>query len=123
MLLSWHMVKQAQEKPLQWRDSSIIPWIHKEVSYQDPLRRSSNTSRIAPTKVKHNSLFERVIYKSIMKLSVTLFVLTEITYISEKTKNEECSLMDCQNGQSGIQVRFLVSFREVRNSEGQLLQR
>jgi len=72
---------------------------------------------------KHNSLSVLVTCRSTMKWSVTLFVLTGITCILGRTRNEECSLMGYRNGQSGIQVRFLVSFREVRNSEEQLQQR
>lgn len=43
---SWHMVKQVQEKPLQWRVLNTIAMILKEALFQELLKKFSNTFRM-----------------------------------------------------------------------------
>lgn len=66
MLQSWHMDKLEQARPSQWRGLNIIAMIHNVVSYQEQLKKYSDTSQVEPMS-QQPSWCESVICKYTMK--------------------------------------------------------
>lgn len=63
---SWHMDKLEQAKHSQWRASNTIAMTHNVVSFQEQLKKYSDTSQVEPMSQQH-SWCESVICKYTMK--------------------------------------------------------
>jgi hypothetical protein len=105
MLLSLLMDKQALEKLLQWKDLNIICTMMKEALFQELYKIFLDTFKVAKIKMyiffycRQLLWLGPLIFKFIMKLSVTCCAIKKKICKLGKTQRKEYTLKVLPNGQ------------------------
>ena len=121
MQLFLRTVKQVQVKHTLWRGSNIMEATRSAVLCPEAWRKFFSSFKCRLT-TKWLLWSELRTSKYIMKSFQTYWKLNALAYKSEKTKKRASSLKDFPNGQSEVQVKFIVWCKEEPCPE-QLLQR
>ena len=113
-----HTDKQEQARRTPWKDSSTTWEIRREALFQGRWRKYSNSYRCRAAIILL-LWSESVTCKFITKLYLTYLKLSELLCKSEKIRKKECSLKDCQSGQSDLRMKYILWCKRVLSVEQQ----